>query len=117
LQISSSAGSQTLTSGSWEIRPQPNFPLRIPGYNTGLRPHEVEGGGLRQGEHFSDKKREINFSRFCADVFQGWPLIHFFGSCVANIPVYKGVGRKNSRKEAVEKSRSRNCTNNSPSIY
>jgi len=43
-------------------RPPAKPPLIIPGYATGLRPPpELEGGGLRQGEDFADKKKEINF--------------------------------------------------------
>jgi len=30
---------------------------------------------LNQFEHFVDKGGRVNFSRFCADVFYGWPLI------------------------------------------
>jgi len=37
-----------------------------------LCPHGQRGGGLSQCGHFSDKEgREVNFSRFCADIFYG----------------------------------------------
>jgi len=51
------------------------LPLRIPGYATGLRPNELEERGLRQGEHFADKEREIFFSCFARTfIMAGRPL-------------------------------------------
>jgi len=43
-------------------------------------PHgQGEGeGGLSQCVHFSDKEGGVNFSRFCADVFYGRPLMHVY---------------------------------------
>jgi len=35
----------------------------------------TRGRGLNQCGHFSDKGEGVNFSRFCADVFYGRPLI------------------------------------------
>jgi len=41
-----------MASGGWGFCPSP---LRISGYATALRPHELKGRGLRQGGHFTDK--------------------------------------------------------------
>jgi len=92
--------SRPLASGGWGRSPKPTLPLRIAGYATaGLRPYKLEGG-VETGRTFCRQGEGINVSWFCADVFYGWPLIYciFFGSCVANSLVCKGVGRNISRE-------------------
>jgi len=69
------------------LRPQPNTPLKIPGYATELRPYELEGGRLRQGEDFAYNERGSMFRDFVWTSFMEGSLFTFLVAvCVANIP-------------------------------
>jgi len=41
----------------------------------------TDGGGLSQCVHFADKAVGEHFSRFCADIFYGRPLVKTKNTC------------------------------------
>jgi len=118
LPASDGCGSRSQTpSGLRRLGSAPSQPPS-PIENSWLRhwtaPSRTRGRKVEAGDYFADKEGDQVFVILC-DVFYGWPLVHIFSSCAANSPVYKGVGKKISRREGMEKPRSRNCTNKPPS--